>query len=197
MWWFGEREVERGKWGHSSAKQISPLPLFPSPQPSPVLSISRSQGRTTPAASRCSPTQARRPHSAGILQALPPQPCPLGRMTSRLAELTSALLLKPPGSGNSKLLKPTLSSSQNIPPCSLAQELPEQKRYEGSFAICLEHSAYQAPHWTPRALGLHVHRGGPSYKWKTQVQSKGAAGLVKRGGGMGTTQVCVPPSLLT
>ncbi|KAG5212778.1 hypothetical protein JEQ12_015207 [Ovis aries] len=75
-----------------------------------------------------------------------PSPACSRRMTARLAELTSALLLKPPGSGISKPLQPTLSSSQNIPPHSPAQELPEQKRYEASFAICLEHTAYQAPH---------------------------------------------------
>ena len=84
-----EREVETGKEGDSSAKQISPLPLLPPASPAQLSPLSvpvlGCLGCATPASSCCSPTQACRPHSAEVLQALPPSLARSGRITSRLA----------------------------------------------------------------------------------------------------------------
>lgn len=138
----------------------------PPSSPSPAqLSMSRSLScdAPTPAAFCCSPTQARRPSSAGVRQALPPQPCLLpahDRQTSRadVCSIAQATRL-----WNFKPLQPTLSSSQNIPPHSPAQELPEQKRYEASFAICLEHGLPGTPLNTTRP-GSPCPPRWPSYQ---------------------------------
>lgn len=76
-------DLGRGKRreGIGGTAPLNRFPLYPSfPPPSPAQlspSLVPVLQRATPAASCCSPTQACRPPSAGVRQALPPQPCPL------------------------------------------------------------------------------------------------------------------------